>query len=150
MSYQKKIATQYYREYRKSHRERIRENQKIWIKNNPDRERAFKKKYRESHKKPQRGYEKRGRTLVREEVLNHYGGKCACCVETRYEFLAIDHINGGGNKHRREQKISNLAYWIKRNNYPDGFQVLCHNCNMAKGFYGECPHEKERRNLSLA
>jgi hypothetical protein len=21
--------------------------------------------------------------------------------------------------------------------------VLCHNCNMARGFYGVCPHEKE-------
>ena len=26
------------------------------------------------------------------------------------------------------------------------FQVLCHNCNMSKGFYGYCPHEKEREN----
>jgi hypothetical protein len=22
---------------------------------------------------------------------------------------------------------------------------LCHNCNMALGFYGHCPHEKERQ-----
>jgi hypothetical protein len=26
------------------------------------------------------------------------------------------------------------------NEFPDGFQVLCHNCNLAKGYYGECPH----------
>lgn len=32
--------------------------------------------------------------------------------------------------------------WQRKNNYPKGFQVLCHNCNLAKGFYGKCPHQK--------
>src|SRR5258708_37086796 len=31
-------------------------------------------------------------------ALNAYGGKCECCGEERFEFLAIDHIGGGGNK----------------------------------------------------
>jgi hypothetical protein len=47
----------------------------------------------------------------------------------------MDHINGGGTKHRKS--ISTDIYqWIKNNNYPDGFQVLCHNHNMEKAFYG--------------
>lgn len=33
--------------------------------------------------------------------------------------------------------------WLKTNGYPDGFQTLCHNCNMAKGFYGICPHKEK-------
>ena len=34
--------------------------------------------------------------------------------------------------------------WIKRNNYPDGFQVLCWNCNSGKGANGGiCPHERQ-------
>ena len=37
---------------------------------------------------------------------------------------------------------STLHKWIKDNNFPDGFQILCHNCNQAKGYYGICPHEK--------
>ena len=77
---------------------------------------------------------------IRETVLNHYGGQCACCGESVYEFLAMDHIFGGGNKHRKARKKDTLAMWLYENGYPEGFQVLCHNCNMAKGFYGRCPH----------
>ena len=69
--------------------------------------------------------------------------RCACCGEKTYEFLSIDHIDGGGSKHRRDMKISGgtaTTEWLVRNKFPKGFQVLCHNCNMAKGFYGECPH----------
>jgi hypothetical protein len=31
--------------------------------------------------------------------------------------------------------------WLRRNNYPEGYQVLCFNCNIAKGLYGVCPHQ---------
>jgi hypothetical protein len=81
---------------------------------------------------------------LRLSVLSAYGGRCACCLEDKYEFLAIDHINGGGSKHRQSEAKTGLYQWLKNNNYPEGFQVLCHNCNMAKGFYGSCPHEKDR------
>ena len=30
--------------------------------------------------------------------------------------------------------------WLKNHNYPEGFQVLCYNCNLPKGVYGVCPH----------
>ena len=35
-----------------------------------------------------------------------------------------------------------LLKWIIKNNFPKGFQILCHNCNSAKAVYGKCPHEK--------
>ena len=81
----------------------------------------------------------------RKIILQFYGGnppKCKCCGESIIQFLCIDHINGGGSKHRKEmgQSGSNLYRWIVKNDFPKGFQVLCNNCNMAKGFYGECPH----------
>lgn len=80
----------------------------------------------------------------RVEVINNYGGKCACCSESILEFLSIDHINGGGKQHRKEiGGGGNTFYrWLKRNNYPEGFRVLCNNCNMSIGFYGYCPHQK--------
>lgn len=56
-------------------------------------------------------------------------------------FLCIDHIDGGGNKHRAEIK-GDFYRWLIDNNFPPGFQTLCHNCNMAKGLYGRCPHER--------
>jgi transcriptional regulator with XRE-family HTH domain len=84
----------------------------------------------------------------RLDTLRHYGGdppRCACCDERLIEFLAIDHVNGGGNAHRREIKrtrsASSFSLWLKQEGYPPGYRVLCHNCNMAIGFYGRCPHK---------
>ena len=89
-------------------------------------------------------YIRKVRQKARLEVLTHYGGnppRCGCCGENHLQFLGIDHINGGGSKHRREFKIGGSFYpWLRQNNYPIGYQVLCHNCNLAKGFYGACPH----------
>lgn len=76
--------------------------------------------------------------------IEHYGGKCDCCGEKRYEFLAIDHINGGGGKHRKQIGNHTVA-WLVRNNFPDGFRILCHNCNQSLGHYGYCPHKKPQK-----
>lgn len=79
--------------------------------------------------------------MVRLEAFERYGGaKCACCGEATYEFLSLDHINGGGARQRRMTTLP-LASWCKRHGWPEGFQVLCHNCNQAKGYYGKCPHQ---------
>ncbi len=91
---------------------------------------------RELHLKNKKEY----RARVRKQAIEKYGGKCKCCGETNLVFLAMDHINGGGSKHLRTIKYQ-IAFWLRKNNYPDGFQVLCHNCNMAKHILGACPHE---------
>lgn len=81
-------------------------------------------------------------------AIQHYGNQCACCGEQTLEFLAIDHLNSGGNKHR--QKIGcvggvSFYRWLKNHNWPSGFRVLCHNCNMAIGMYGFCPHSRREK-----
>lgn len=82
---------------------------------------------------------------IKREVLAHYGnGRCACCGEERIEFLTIDHVHGGGTRHREKLRIGNMCAWLKQNNFPEGFQVLCMNCNFAKGRFDRCPHEVER------
>jgi hypothetical protein len=92
-------------------------------------------------------YDRERRKRRRLIVLSHYGGSppsCACCGEAAFEFLAIDHINGGGNIQRKEFRWKSgtaLFDWLLKN-FPDGYQVLCHNCNMARGCYGYCPHQK--------
>lgn len=69
---------------------------------------------------------------------------CACCGESRDEFLALDHIHGGGTKERRESRARGAGYWLWiKNNWPDGLRVLCHNCNASRGAFGYCPHENE-------
>lgn len=82
----------------------------------------------------------------RLRAIAHYGGHCVCpgCNETRVEFLAFDHIEGGGNKHR--QKLGNKQHfgcWLVKNGFPAFIRLLCHNCNMARGYCGYCPHERE-------
>lgn len=72
-------------------------------------------------------------------VISHYGGRCACCGETNVDVLTIDHINGGGKKHRKELGFhSSLEFyrWLRDNSLPSGFQVLCfnHNCGKAIGW----------------
>lgn len=75
--------------------------------------------------------------------------KCACCGESKFEFLTLDHIEGRKAwGHGRELRSNRLYLWIVRNNYPKGFQVLCYNCNCAKGLYGECPHKSGKTILS--
>lgn len=82
------------------------------------------------------------RKFKRNLILDHYGRQCACCGERHEEFLGIDHIYGGGRQHKL--RVQNKLYdWLITNNYPEGFRILCHNCNQSLGTYGYCPHQKE-------
>ena len=104
---------------------------------------------------------KNAKEYTRLKVLQYYSKLlsksdipcCNCCKTNNHiAFLAIDHI-AGKKQMDSEPELVKLGYsskfasdrlvlWIKKNNYPHGFQILCHNCNMAKGFYGKCPHKK--------
>lgn len=104
------------------------------------------RKYYHVNKIRRNNIRKQQRIERKKETLAHYGGVCSCCKENRYEFLCIDHINGGGNIHRKKIGDGGTSFygWLKKNDYPVGFQVLCHNCNMSKGSYGYCPHQGKR------
>jgi hypothetical protein len=107
--------------------------------------------------------------ILRMDVFPHYSkihsnsdvSCCRCCGQnSNMEFLAIDHILGkkvmdsipelielGYSSTMKQTKLLN---WIKNNNYlsnlqTDYFQILCHNCNVAKGVYDVCPHETMRK-----
>lgn len=79
-------------------------------------------------------------------VISAYGGHCACCGEEEREFLALDHVNGGGHQERKTLGPTKYYTAIFNASHPDPkFRILCHNCNMARGFYGYCPHERKNR-----
>jgi hypothetical protein len=60
-------------------------------------------------------------------------------------FLALDHISGGGAIHRKEIGGGADFYrWLIKSGFPPGYQVLCHNCNLAKSAYGSCRHTRKR------
>ena len=81
----------------------------------------------------------------RLRCLNHYSTgimKCGCCGEGTEQFLTLDHIDGkAAMGHSPRMSGNRLRRWIVKNDFPPGFQVLCYNCNCAKGFYGQCPHQ---------
>lgn len=131
----------------KEYREKSLERYKKWREDNPE---QFHKKQKESN------------ISVRCEALKYYSyteiPSCRCCGETNYDFLQIDHKNGDGADHRREigmaqgvldaegrveqnVQVGNFPYWLKKNNWPEGFQILCVNCNKNKGTQKYCIHE---------
>lgn len=85
---------------------------------------------------------------LRMDVVEAYGGQCECCGESNIEFLAVDHVNGGGRKHRTEIAGVGSAFyvWLRKQGFPKkGLRLLCHNCNQSIGLYGYCPHQSESR-----
>jgi hypothetical protein len=80
--------------------------------------------------------------LRKKKVIEYYSNNtmnCICCQESDIDFLCIDHINGGGNKDRKNNK--NFGYgWLITHKFPPGYRVLCHNCNSSLGHFNYCPH----------
>ena len=118
-------------DYERTNKEKVYIRRKKWRENNKE---ILLKRTRENNWK------------LKITVLKEYGGKCKCCGEDNPEFLAIDHIFNDGGVHRKELRThggTSINYWLKKNNYPkDRFQILCHNCNMAKQYWGTCPHQR--------
>lgn len=110
-----------------------------WRAEHPD----YAAKYYADHRDEMRAASANRRAALRKAVLTHYGGRCVCCGEDREVFLALDHINGGGNAQRKDTGKWGTPFYLSLiiNGYPPDMQILCHNCNMAKE-RGICPHQK--------
>lgn len=111
--------------------------------------RAYYKAHKEERRKYAREYHKKWYPKVKQDVLDMFGGKCACCGETEPGFLSIDHVFNDGAEERRKgrgagyvigRRIINKALDKTR------YQLLCYNCNMGKQFSGNgiCPHQLKR------
>lgn len=147
----------YHRNYYKNHIEKFRALNRGYAGTHKEERNAYYKKYMEDpdnikkvraqqlkwyreHKDrvQKRMIEKRGD--IKREVLAHYGGDlnratCFNCGEQRLDCLSIDHINNDGASHRKgmRNKGGQAFYsWLKRNNYPTGYQTLCMNCQWIK------------------
>ena len=127
----KEHIQKYHEKYYEKNKYKISQQGKKYYKNNKARILSRNKEYWKKQK---------------QLVLDQYGSICSCCGEHRVEFLTIDHINGGGHQHREslKKKGKNFLFWLINNNFPEGYQVLCMNCNFSKGLFGYCPHERER------
>lgn len=90
----------------------------------------------EKHKVIMRRAYKKWRYKTRMAVLSHYSPslECAMCKTKDARVLSIDHINNGGTSHVKKlgYRGSAFYYWLKKHNFPNGYQVLCMNCNWLK------------------
>lgn len=139
------------KEYYAANRERLkREQRRRYAENHEYRERslararvyyyAHRDQYLERSRSPRhRKMQVEYRRKVRREVLSHYSDGtlcCACCgwrSGSEMERLEIDHVNGGGRKHRLRVigSVGGTRFfeWLRSHDYPDGFRVLCAGCN---------------------
>jgi len=95
---------------------------------------------------------KRDCANLRLQMFEHLGDRCACCGESHPYFLTLEHINGDSSKHFYGRKDMKPAHREQSNTYVElrkarrsgwdrtQYEVLCINCNFAKGHYGQCPH----------
>lgn len=83
----------------------------------------------------------RHRDKLKLSVISKYGkgGKpiCMICGFDDIRALCIDHILNNGAAERKSIKDKYFAgalfhRWLRENEYPKGYQVLCANCNLIK------------------
>jgi hypothetical protein len=135
-------------QYVATHKEKHRATCKRWAKKNKKKMAAYYSRWRKENHEKVRLKDKKYRDGLRDECFVAYGNKCACCGETHKEFFAMDHKAGGGHAHRKSEKMlqqgCGIHMWLKKHGYPKDFQILCHNCNSSRGYFGYCPHDRER------
>lgn len=111
-----------------------------WRAANPERVREIDRRSREADPVRTRLRNRRAQVRPKAIVLAHYGEECACCGAT--ENLSIDHINGGGEEHRRQLGLvaggAMFYRWLIREDFPPGYQTLCMPCNSSKGDGERC------------
>jgi hypothetical protein len=138
------------KEWRNDNPDKVKKyNQKAWDKNgeknrekNKERYKGYTKEqkaewgrnYRRKNKEKLKIKNKEYNTKLRLDAINGYGGKCARCgYDDDWRALCIDHVDGNGKYDRQVAKKGKVFFvWLRDNNYPEGYQVLCANCNLIK------------------
>jgi len=138
----KERIREYHREYYRKNKEKLDKRSKDWIEANKDRRRTTGLYHYYS--------------LQHDAIVAYGGYRCNWCGIDEPLVLAIDHVNNDGKEHREQIKSKGgviLYKWLRDHGYPEGFQVLCMNCNHAKyrnkgvlpeSLKGRCIDHRER------
>src|SRR5438094_2571359 len=100
--------TEWQRKRRSENPERYREEARKYFRRHKDdpkwreKHRASARQWYSLHKEKRNANAHDWHQYLRAAAIEHYGKVCACCGESTYEFLCIDHINGGGNRQRKQ------------------------------------------------
>jgi hypothetical protein len=127
---EKKWTPEYEKEWQKEYREKTKDKRK-----------EYQKQWKLDNPEKVKGKSKEERARVKMEVLTHYSQgipRCASCNFNDMRALQLDHIFNNGAEERREIFGNRFAAgtmfyrWVRQQNYPEGYQVLCANCNIIK------------------
>lgn len=69
------------------------------------------------------------------------------CADTEVAVLSIDHILGGGNKHRKQLGVgcgTPFYQWLIRSRFPTGYRVLCMSCQFRAKHGVALPNERQQ------
>ncbi len=117
---------------------KLKAYKKAYYQRNKEYFNAYGKKYTASHKLYRRIYSREYSLNRKKEVLTYYGSNklaCVICGEARIACLSLDHINNDGAEERKKLNLvggNNFYIWIQKQNYPEGYQTLCMNCQYIK------------------
>lgn len=124
-----KVGTDFYTNNKSKCKECIRKYQAEWRVKNLEHSRATGRKHN---------------ALRRQRVLDMYGRKCVCCGEPEQKFLTLEHRNGDGHLDRKQYGTGYMYQLAVKVFDPIKYEILCYNCNNAKGRYGICPHQENK------
>jgi len=117
--------------------DKMRARGKLFYQNNRAKRRAVADKWLANNKERFKEIQAKSRYKTMRElkgkVYSKLGGKCATCGESRPPVLSVDHINGGGNMHRKSLRRDRRKYYKDILSDESGrFQILCMNCQWMK------------------
>lgn len=132
---------------------------RLWIQKNPEWLREYNRKYRKTpdqktkfkkylqeYYQTQKYKDKRSQLhhKLKRIVLEYYSKGnlvCACCLDNRFPFLTLDHIKPISRTRNNRGSESGTAFFRKliKLKFPEGYQVLCMNCNCLKRNKPKCP-----------
>lgn len=127
--------------YQEKHKDKVKARKHEYYLANQKEISARTSQYAKTHVQKHREWCTKAKNKLKVEVFSSYSDgdvKCRWCGESDVDVLSIDHLDGNGADHRREIYGGNISggsrfyFWLKKNNYPDGFQVLCFNCQFKK------------------
>lgn len=117
--------------YKKRNKPSIDRLRERWEESNKVRMSEYRKKYHKTYS-----------IEIKQEVFSHYCSGDIRCVQCGFQdirALTIDHVLNDGAEERRKFSGSRrnfggskLYAHLKKHNYPEGYQVLCFNCNVIK------------------
>ena len=128
----KEEAKEHAKRYYQENKERLNRYLRDWYKEHKE-ELNRKRKSPEyiAHKNELR---RKWRFRMKTKLFNAYGGaKCKNCGITDMRVLDLDHLDNNGCQERKKLGgTEKLFFYLIKNNFPPGYQILCRNCNWIK------------------